>query len=1796
VAIGKRLIVGSNASDRVTAYNTDTGQELWRFYADGPIRFAPAAWNGRAFVACDDGYLYCLDVTTGEIIWKFRGGPTSRRLLGNKRLVSAWPARTGPVLQEGIVYFTASIWPFMGTFVYALDAETGKVLWRNDSTGSMYILQPHTSPAFAGLAPQGYLALSGDRLLVPNGRSVAAALSRETGKFLYYHHAANKSNGDYHVVATDTHFMNSGMVFNTSDGTAVTVLRTRPVVEDNTAFFCDGQKLRAIVLADPSVERFVGPKGDAQTRTVFPQVLEFACRGQAYIKAGKRLYTGAEGLIQVIEIEKQEAGAARPVANAGEQGEEEGDDADFLDDLDSLDKEEDDGTADLPGPLIPEPSVPARGPGPAAPAPFTLTATVAAEMSIDGTPCGMLAADGKLFVVTKQHRIYCFGEREAEPETFFPPVEPVAQQSDTWTPKARGILERARVKDGYCLALGIGSGRLVEELVAQSLLSVVVLEPDEKRVAAARRKLDDAGLYGARVHVIRGDLSDASLPPYFASLVASENLLAAEDDGEEALVTRLHYSLRPYGGVALLPADAGRRRALVQAAEAAGLANLEVTQDGEFVRLARTGALPGAAEWTHQYADASNTVLSKDRLVKLPLGLLWFGGPTHEKILPRHGHGPTPQVAGGRLFIEGMDILRAMDVYTGRVLWEADLLGLGVPYSFTGHQPGANSLGSNYVSLQDGVYVVYKGKCLRLDPTTGQTVAEFALPPDPVTREAPQWGYIGVSNDVLVAGSNPLDLWNVYFTPAEFAVSTPEQLKMFREILTGLVGFEVLDQKSIADAQAALEQIAATASPGVAADLPKPDSLPALRIVNVLKPPEERTVASARSDPDEAADAGDLEALEQLTDDSDDALPGIPESLSPLVAVRQEPVQAAPTAQEQRQRGNEVAFLVWNLNKLLNEEPLEAHIPEAVKSEADATQTSTLAQVLRQEQLRKTGGYHAERRRRELKRILLETWYPQLPKKQRGPLGRYNFDATASKRLVAMNRHTGDVMWAWEAEHSIRHNAIAIGGGRLFLIDRLPDPVVNAMRRRGKELSGHPKIVALNLKTGRELWRSSENIFGTWLGYSKEHDILVQAGRRSRDMLRDEPGQRIIAYRGRDGAVLWDEPHTYGGPVILHGDTIIAQGNAFSLLTGAVKMRRNPFNDREEPWNFRRNYGCNTAIASEHLLTFRSAAAGYYDLHADSGTGNFGGFKSSCTSNLVPADGVLSAPDYTRTCLCSYQNQSSLALVHTPEVEMWTFSSLRSVDGVVRRIGLNFGAPGDRLAEDETMWLEYPVVGGPSRPIPLQLEPEEPGLFRFHPSRVKGDGPRWIAASGIKGVKSLTLTLCPPDSPVEPLPYTIRLHFAEPGEAAPGERVFDIAVNGRTVLKGLDIARETGGPYRALVRSFSGVSVDKRLTVTFNSTGPAAARPPVLTGIEAHAEFKQELKHTEEKVVAAKDAFRFIRLWRISDVMRPTGGEHRGLADELLEDAAQVRHSAECDPNGLLNIKRLWDLLKLEEQLREGYQCLAESWVFSPYSRLARWGFGPDYWGVVWVNGERCLEVHENSGAPRPNAHLGEARLGQGWNRVRVRLSSGSRGMGFWLSMFQHGELQFAADDREPAWPTKWSLAPVAGTFVSEKERDRRTSFGQKNVLYVSGKEGRRQRALLRWPRDLLPAGIDAIRIDARIMLTQAWCEGEGQVWIRPVLGAWDEELANFERQPKLGAPVPIKVETAEKEWVFEGDGVDSLVRSWATRPEDNHGIAVESDSPVYAAFFSDNEERAPRLVLEIQQSPRDGRDGSDGD
>jgi outer membrane protein assembly factor BamB len=1139
------LFLASHRTDSVTAYDSASGEKKWQFFTDGPVRFAPTVREKRVYFTSDDGYLYCLDMDGGRLLWKVRGGPTERRILGNERLISTWPARGAPVVSDdGIVYFAAGVWPFMGIFLHAVDARSGAVVWTNSGDGSTFMKQPHHADAYGGVAPQGPLVVAGNRLLVPGGRSVPACYDRRTGKLLYYRLDENsKKGGGWEALVRGSFCYNGGGLFDVATGAHLGAVG-EPAVLGEVMYAVQGDELRAFDLRNTAPRAVEGTdrKGNRTTRSLWemPQLASVKVpRVETMIRAGRRLYAGTPGGVFALDL-----------------------------------------------PLRSKPRISWRA-------------------AITGTPAHLLAADGRLYVSTREGKLYCFAASPAEPKQLRDSL-PFVISDEAAEARARTILETSGVREGYVVVWGIGEGRVLRELVRQSDLRIIAIDPDAGRIAALRAQLLAEGIHGDRLHLLAGEPDRLALPPYCASLIVSEHPQDVGLENSPDALRRAYESLRPYGGKLMLAIAAEQRRAFTNMVEAEpDMPQAKMSEGTDWIVLSRDGPLPGAADWTHEHADAANTRVSRDRRVKAPLGVLWFGGPGNDGILPRHGHGPQPQVVDGRLIIEGVDKLRCLDIYTGRMLWETSLPGVGAVFDNMAHQPGANASGTNYITTADGVYVLHGTNCVRLDIATGKTLDSFPLPTPSRGKRTPVGGYINVWKDYLILG-----------------VSDPENGSKPRK-----------------------------ASPG-------------------------------------------------------------------------------------------------------------------------------------------------------------------------------------SQRLAVLDRISGRVLWSVSARSGFRNNALCVGNGRLFAIDRPGSDLFDFDARRGETRPTKARLLALDLATGRKRWSTEKDLFGTWLSYSAEHDVLVEAGRNARDTLSDEP-RGMRAYRADNGKVLWHQS-SYVGPAMIHGDVILKDQSACELLTGKPLKKPDPLTGEPVEWKWTRTYGCNTPAAAEHLLTFRSGAAGYYDLACDGGTGNFGGFRSSCTHNLVVAGGLITAPDYTRTCTCSYQNQTSIALVPMPDAEMWTFFGAGSVRGPVRQVGIKLGAPGSRRADNGTLWQEYPAVGGPTPRIAVASVPARLDTYRRHSAEVEGDVPHWIAASGARNLRSLTIPLALDAS--KERRFTVRLYFSEPDAVEVGQRLIDVSVQGQTFLTDFDVCQEAGGRLRGIVKEMSGIKVRKDLTITLAPSPSSSLKAPVLSGVEVIAE------------------------------------------------------------------------------------------------------------------------------------------------------------------------------------------------------------------------------------------------------------------------------------------------------------------------------------------------------------------------
>jgi hypothetical protein len=205
--------------------------------------------------------------------------------------------------------------------------------------------------------------------------------------------------------------------------------------------------------------------------------------------------------------------------------------------------------------------------------------------------------------------------------------------------------------------------------------------------------------------------------------------------------------------------------------------------------------------------------------------------------------------------------------------------------------------------------------------------------------------------------------------------------------------------------------------------------------------------------------------------------------------------------------------------------------------------------------------------------------------------------------------------------------------------------------------------------------------------------------------------------------------------------------------------RVNPLTGVRELRNIVVTYaGCGKGIDYGYIYTTRSGTGAFYDKRIESGTINISGTRSGCRNAIIAAGGVLLLPHWGSGCTCNYPNTTSLALASMPEShEQWAEWGPVQAEAPIRRGGINFGAPGDRMGRDGTLWIEFPSVAGVSPNIPVAIEPAAAKPFHRHALWIEGgEGQPWVVASGIEGARLVRITPIAKLSPPTPGVYSVR--------------------------------------------------------------------------------------------------------------------------------------------------------------------------------------------------------------------------------------------------------------------------------------------------------------------------------------------------------------------------------------------------------------------------------------------------------
>ncbi|MEO2047282.1 MAG: PQQ-binding-like beta-propeller repeat protein [Pirellulales bacterium] len=163
----------------VRAIDATTGKQTWTFLTAGPILQPPTIREGRAYVGSGDGFVYALEAQTGRLLWRFHLAPHDRRIMAYGKLSSTWPVNSGVLVEDGVAYAAAGIVDYDDTYLCALDAHSGKLIWRNDSSG-------HLDPTLRkGISAQGTLTIARGRIWMAGGNVVSpAAYDLQTGQYV----------------------------------------------------------------------------------------------------------------------------------------------------------------------------------------------------------------------------------------------------------------------------------------------------------------------------------------------------------------------------------------------------------------------------------------------------------------------------------------------------------------------------------------------------------------------------------------------------------------------------------------------------------------------------------------------------------------------------------------------------------------------------------------------------------------------------------------------------------------------------------------------------------------------------------------------------------------------------------------------------------------------------------------------------------------------------------------------------------------------------------------------------------------------------------------------------------------------------------------------------------------------------------------------------------------------------------------------------------------------------------------------------------------------------------------------------------------------------------------------------------------------------------------------------------------------------------------------------------------------------------------------------------------------------
>jgi outer membrane protein assembly factor BamB len=257
-----------------------------------------------------------------------------------------------------------------------------------------------------------------------------------------------------------------------------------------------------------------------------------------------------------------------------------------------------------------------------------------------------------------------------------------------------------------------------------------------------------------------------------------------------------------------------------------------------------------------------------------------------------------------------------------------------------------------------------------------------------------------------------------------------------------------------------------------------------------------------------------------------------------------------------------------------------------------------------------------------------------------------------STRIFGYDQQTGEEKWKYE-KGVIINSTITIADGMIFFLESRGDiAMASETNRLQPEQLTDVQLVCLDLNSGQTQWERAHDFskceFMVYMIYGNDTLIVTGTDRdkhfhtfafntkqaNAADANELEPVQ--VA-----GTLLWSESHKedkghHSGhlqhPLIV-ADTFYSDQRSFSLRDG--KLLRTDLPERR---------GCGTMSAAQNSIFFRHYFHGQWDLKTDKRV-QFEGLRSGCWLGMIPANGLLLAPEASAGCSCANAIQTSIGYI-----------------------------------------------------------------------------------------------------------------------------------------------------------------------------------------------------------------------------------------------------------------------------------------------------------------------------------------------------------------------------------------------------------------------------------------------------------------------------------------------------------------------------------------------------------------------